>query len=76
MVYSSISLLFAPIPHGKSLPTVNTPVVSLAEEESVSLSAGNNEDFFSTKSSKQPHVHNQQELEDLTRDEGIAKSNA
>lgn len=64
----SISLSIAPIPRGEGLPAANIPAVSLSEEESISLNAGGNEDFFQANASKQPHVCNQQELDDLTKD--------
>ena len=67
MAYSSTSLSADPIPHGEGLSVPNTPVVSLSEEESVSLNACNNEDIFQPNASKEPHVCNQQELDDLTR---------
>lgn len=47
-VYSTVSLSM-PVPHGEGLPVANIPVVSLSEEESVSLNSGNNEDFFPSK---------------------------
>lgn len=46
MVYSCVSMSIAPIPHGEGLPVANIPVVSLSEEESESLNAGDSEDFF------------------------------
>jgi hypothetical protein len=49
MAYSTVSLSIAPIPHGEGFPTDNIPVVSLSEEASVSLKAGDNEDFFPSK---------------------------
>jgi len=58
------------------LPIANIPVVPLSEEESVSLNAGGNEDFFQVNTSKKPHVCNQQELDNLTKDLHFTKSNA
>jgi len=40
---------YAPVPHGEGLPFAKISVVSLSEEESVSLNAGDNEDFSPSK---------------------------
>lgn len=57
--YSSTSLSVAPIPHGEGLSVPNTPVVSLSEEESVSLNACDNEDILQPNASKELHMCNQ-----------------
>jgi hypothetical protein len=76
MVYSSTSLSIAQVPYSEGLPIPSTPVVLLSEEESVSLSAGDDKDFCQANASKEPHVSKQQELGDLIRDLGLTKSNA
>jgi hypothetical protein len=65
MAYSSIPFSVAPVPHSECLPIRSAPVVLLSEKESVSLNAGNDDDFCQANASKEPLVTNQQELDDL-----------
>jgi hypothetical protein len=64
--YSCVPSSMAPVPHSDDLPIPNPPEHSSYEEERARTSDPN-ESFSNEDTEKEPHLLNQEELDDLIR---------